>query len=241
MIEADVNPCQVKQIDFISDSGGRDCRAELHSVLLLAPADQEDQDAESDDSSTSRLKLRGTWTKAGRVTDATFRQFGYDRNCHSVSEYIQDKTAGGEQQLGIYRVCSFGRSYKLNEDLLRDFMQDEHMRAAMMRACGVRTLNRVVYQEVMKLRGPRELLVNCDHNAFLRRQSTIVKAVQESLKGLRRILEVHLFPNKDYARWYQFFFLDNALYACRSKENVKVMASFKNVCSRPENQITEDL
>ncbi|KAF1843241.1 uncharacterized protein K460DRAFT_418344 [Cucurbitaria berberidis CBS 394.84] len=198
----------------------RDRLSELHTALVMAPDTAEDRNAKS----TWEIgpQLVGLWGGAGaRVSDATFPQFAFDRNCHTTADYLREKV----REYNHPTVLPFGFCIMKHWLYMGQADAIDYRIGAYVREAGTIMANNAVHRETEKLGGRWRFLVQSDHRRFVDSCQQLVMAVEQDLKQLRTEVDKVFFPHGFKPSKEQIeAALSQFVYNLNSRRNIEVMA-----------------
>lgn len=160
--------------------------AGIHTVLFLTPEEAvQDPNADLND---TRQQLCAMCNENGRVSDPTFPQYDYDKNCHKTVDYCRDKVTNAQ----IWEAY-FGWSYDLHKCSMLSIPGSCSAVQAHVLEGGIQVINGTVYRETKKLGGRRQLILQSSHEGFVSSCQQLVDAVRADLEKLRAEVDVVLF------------------------------------------------
>ncbi|CAO2652709.1 Nn.00g021200.m01.CDS01 [Neocucurbitaria sp. VM-36] len=203
-----------------------DIPAPLHTILSLVP-DAALEDRNTNSSKEMEPDIRVLLHEDGRVSDATFPQFGYDRNCHRMQDYLRDKAIGRRTWVLRLGYCFVLHLKSMEREA--NSLWDIH---AHVRDAAILTTNTTVCQEVGKLGGRKEFIALSSHDVFMNNRQRLVDTVRTGLKGLRADVDkVYLAPtpvlNKRAA-------LLGVICERRSSGHYEIMSAYLDACGIPK-------
>ncbi|KAJ4362913.1 hypothetical protein N0V83_010030 [Neocucurbitaria cava] len=174
-------------------------RAIDHTVLFIEPDTvvQDHNDGPSEGRSQN-LNAPPQWHEDGRVSDPIFPQYGYDRNCHRISDYLREKvvprTAWKPYEDLPLGLCLYRHDMHKDNEASNHSGIETHVQDAV-----IRTTNNTVYREVRAMGGPRGFLCQSSHEDFLRYHKHLIDTVLADLRQLRAQVDAVLSPTRSLA------------------------------------------
>lgn len=158
--------------------------AVTHSTLVLIPHTAENQ--VSGNGRREHTNLGGILVEGARVAYPTFPQFDFDSNCHTVEDYLRDKTKNQENS----KIFLFGRTFHVHQ-----MRYDEGETNSLAREANLRIANTAVYKTVQWLGDPQRFLATSSHREFINGRREVLRNLCTRMKELRVCVDAVQFPD----------------------------------------------
>lgn len=205
------------------ETGNAQHRASIHTILFIEPdtAEQKQNAGSSEDMSQG---LHTPRHEDGRVSDPTFPQYGYDRNCHRISDYLREKTDNEPYQDLRLGFCS-----RQHDEKMKDEASDGSRIKAHVQDAAIRTVNSTVYREVQARGGPRGFLFQSSHEAFQRNHQHLIDTAGADLRQLRADIDRELFTRRSFVAMLPE--IQRISQTHTSDGHDKIISAFSTACS----------